>query len=468
MKENIFAKGKKMARLNRVESRELKRQTKREVAEFLKIQNHYFPYLIGDIKQVMDARHQSYITYEIEVILYLMILKNLCSILSMDEMNEAFNEDECVRNIYKILGLKEKDWLPHYVTINECLSKLDSQELEKIRKKMITALIRKKSFDDAKFLGEHWLVIVDATQLFKFKERHCKHCLTKTYHKGTAEETTIYYHMVLEAKLVLGNGLIVSIGSEFIENPEENPTKQDCELCAFKVLAASLKKMYPRLPICLLADSLYACAPVFDICRGNKWAFLIRFKDGSIPSLKEEYEEIKAMGEDEEETVFVETVYKRKPKVKAAHRMKWVNDLVYKGHPVTLMELEIETDTGKKWQEFQWVSSMRITGQTAAAFANTGRKRWLIENEGFNIQKNHRFFITHANSLNYNAMKNHYLLTQLSDILLQLYENGVKGLKQMKGTLAAISDGLLECLRLQSLTEDDFQFERIQVRKGCM
>ena len=32
--------------------------------------------------------------------------------------------------------------------------------------------------------------------------------------------------------------------------------------------------------------------------------------------------------------------------------------------------------------------------------------------------------ITHANSLNYNAMKNHYLITQIADILMQLYENG--------------------------------------------
>jgi len=36
---------------------------------------------------------------------------------------------------------------------------------------------------------------------------------------------------------------------------------------------------------------------------------------------------------------------------------------------------------GKKWQEFQWISGMRIRGKTAHEFAETGRKRWLIENE---------------------------------------------------------------------------------------
>jgi hypothetical protein len=382
----------------------------------------------------------------------------------MQEMNEQFNEDKCVKNIYRILGLEEKDYLPHYVTVNECLSKLNNQELEKIRKKMIYGLIRKKSFDEAKFSGDNWLVIVDATQLFCFKERHCPHCLTKTINKGKEDEKTIYYHNVLEAKLVLGDGLVVSIATEFIENPKESPTKQDCELTSFKRLTQSLKSMFPRLAICLLADSLYACEPVFSICKKNKWEFLIRYKDGSIPTLAQEYEEIKGIGENEEKVVSIETIYKRKPRVKATHRMKWVNDLDYNGHIVTVMELEIDKN-GKKWKEFQWVTSMRITGKTAYAFAETGRKRWLIENEGFNIQKNIRYFITHANSLNYNAMKNHYLLTQLADMLLQLYEYGVKDLKVIKRTLADISASLLECLKRQPLNEDDLTFERIQIRK---
>lgn len=451
--------------MTRAEKREIKRKLNREISEFLKIQNHYFPDLITDIKKVMDGRNQSYITYEIEVVLYIMLLKNVCSIASMQEMNDTFNEDECIKNIYKILGLEEKACLPHYVTINECLSKLDTGELEKIRKDMVYSLIRKKSFDDAKFLGKYWLVIVDATQLFRFNERHCEHCLTKTVNKGTDDEKTIYYHQVLEAKIVLGDDLVISIATEFIENEKENVSKQDCERKSFKRLAETLKKMFPRLPVCLMGDSLYACEPVFEICQKNNWEFLIRYKDGSIPTLAEEYDEISEMGEGEEEVVEIETIYKRKPKVKAIHKMKWVNDLDYNGHIVTVMELEIEKEN-KKWKEFQWVTSMRINGKTACEFAETGRKRWLIENEGFNIQKNYRYFITHANSLDYNAMKNHYLLTQLADVLLQLYENGIKDIKIIKRTLEKISEGLLECLRKQSLTSEELQYEKMQIRKG--
>ena len=53
--------------------------------------------------------------------------------------------------------------------------------------------------------------------------------------------------------------------TEFVENPSQNPTKQDCELKAFYRLAKRLKR-FPRLPICLLLDGLFAGGPTFALC----------------------------------------------------------------------------------------------------------------------------------------------------------------------------------------------------------
>jgi len=55
----------------------------------------------------------------------------------------------------------------------------------------------------------------------------------------------------LEAKLVLPNGLAVSLATEWIENPGSDYDKQDCEQKAFKRLSSKLKKSFPRLPTCL-------------------------------------------------------------------------------------------------------------------------------------------------------------------------------------------------------------------------
>lgn len=385
-------------------------------------------------------------------------MKNTCNITSMQEMTDKFNTEECVSNLCMILGIEEKEFLPHYVTINECLEKLDTEELQKFRKQIIIKLLRKRSFENARFLSKYWQVIVYATQLFCFKEKNDEHCLRKTIHKGTIDEKTYYYHNVLEAKIVLGGNLIISIATEFIENENEDVEKQDCERNAFKRLAKKLKKDYPRLPICILGDSLYACDPVFQICQKNNWSYLFRFKDGSIPTLAREFHTIIEMGENEEKTVDEESTYKRKNHENIRHVIKWVLELDYADHTLTVMELKIEVD-GKPQGSFQWVTNMQIRGKTAWEFAQTGRKRWKIENEGFNIQKNHRYDIEHANSLNYNAMKNHYLLTQISDVLLQLYENGIKGLREIKRTIKNISSDLLASFGRQ-LTREDISYTK--------
>ncbi len=67
--------------------------------------------------------------------------------------------------------------------------------------------------------------------------------------------------------------------------------------------------------------------------------------------------------------------------------------------------------------------------------------------------------ITHANSLDYNAMKNHYLITQIADILMPMYEKGDRGVKELKYTIKKISAELLESLRKQQLKPEYLVYE---------
>ena len=86
--------------------------------------------------------------------------------------------------------------------------------------------------------------------------------------------------------------MVFSIGSEFVENESENVDKQDCETKAFKRLADKIKKEYPKLRIIISGDALYASKPVMDICKEYKWKYIIRFKEGAIPTLYREFETI--------------------------------------------------------------------------------------------------------------------------------------------------------------------------------
>lgn len=70
---------------------------------------------------------------------------------------------------------------------------------------------------------------------------------------------------------------------------------------------------------------------------------------------------------------------------------------------------------------FEWITDIEVNERNIEELIKTGRGRWKIENEGYNNQKNGIYRIVHLNGRNTNAMKNHYLLTQTADILMQIY-----------------------------------------------
>ena len=92
-----------------------------------------------------------------------------------------------------------------------------------------------------------------------------------------------------------------------------------------------------------------------------------------------------------------------------------------------------------------------------------GRSR-KIENEGFNNQKNLRYNIEYANSLDYTTMKNHYVLTQIADIIMQLFMKGLKIFKVVKKTAREISLAR-EAIRNIILTTRIYLFGKINASK---
>ena len=110
--------------------------------------------------------------------------------------------------------------------------------------------------------------------------------------------------------------------------------------------------------------------------------------------------------------------------------------------------------------------SKKIDKKTQEEIVNTGRERWKIENKGFNEQKNHGYFIQHAFSRNYNAMKNHYLLAQIAHIIRQMMENGIEIYKKYKKKLKNISSELFELFRTRKLTKEEIEkaLEKCQIR----
>lgn len=99
--------------------------------------------------------------------------------------------------------------IPHGDAMNDVVRRLDVQQVQECVTRLVELLVDSKALYPYRFLGRYFLIAVDGTGTLVYSERHCQYCLTRT-HNGK----TLYYHNVLEAKLVCPNGFAFSIMSE--------------------------------------------------------------------------------------------------------------------------------------------------------------------------------------------------------------------------------------------------------------
>ena len=403
--------------------------------EVISIMRSYFPELISKFNNLTDMRHQSYVTYKMKVIFMVRLLGLMCEIKSMHEMTSELNTEETIANIAEICGLKLEE-IPHCDTINNVFEQVEVKEIEEIRKYMIVRLIRGKIIKKFLVRDKYYHIIVDATGLATSRKKYNSNCLVKNKTDKNGKKYQEYSTYVLEAKLVVGD-MVFSIGSEFVENIKKikvrgykeisnkklkiskketknlsrEKYKQDCEMKAFRRLAEKIKKQYPRLKILISGDALYANKTVLDICKEYGWKYIIRFKEGAIPTIYNEFNKI--VQNDNEST---KTNY------------EFVTKIDYKDYKINMIKYKEMKDD--KETEFMYMTDLPITNKNIEASIFVGRKRWKIENEGFNIQKNGTFDIGHLYSKNAIAIKVHYLMIQIAHIIRQMLEKGQIGLKE--------------------------------------
>ena len=102
----------------------------------------------------------------------------------------------------------------------------------------------------------------------------------------------------------------------------------------------------------------------------------------------------------------------------------------FKGNLITALRYDEITDN--KTTSFNYITNLNVTNNNIEEVVRMGRKRWKIENEGFNEQKNGTYNISHLCSRNDTALKIHYLLIQIAHIIRQLLEKGSLLLKEMR------------------------------------
>lgn len=369
------------------------------------------------------------------------ILSTVMMFLLREGSRNSYNLDReelrFSRNIRRLLGIR----LMHGDAFNDVLCGVDTEDLQRLKSVLVKILVARKVFQSYRHDGKH-VVAVDATGTHSLQEDYSGSCLSKTSKNGVSS----YSHAVLEAKMVAPNGFCVSLASVWLENNAEGRhDKQDCELAAFKRLAAKLKELYPRLPMLIVADALYANAPVMETCKACLWDFMLVIKDGVLRDLGEEIR------------LRPDTVRIDRPR----GLLSYLGDLEHSGHPLSWVCLE---ETGSR---FSWITNIPVADcRKAEELVKTGRLRWKIENEGFNTQKNLGYNLEHRYSrTDYNAVKNYYQCMQIAHLIeqLTLLEKTVKKLLSGKAGIQKICERIRNMLVYTNI--DSNLLEKLLARK---
>lgn len=407
---------------------EEERQARQDATtEQIRVFRATLPVLLTRLSRIKDPRNPKKIKHKHTLLMIYGILIFVFQMASRREANREMTRPMFMENL-KLLFPELED-LPHNDTLYRLLSAIDVRQIEAALIEVVRKMIRNKKF--LRYLIDNrYPLAIDGTQKTVRDVLWAEQCLEREV--GTGDDThTQYYVYVLEASLAFHGGMTIPLMSEFLSytHGDTDTKRQDCEQKAFKRLAGRLQDAFGHLPMVILLDGLYPNGPIMELCRNNKWDFMIVLQDKTLPSVWEEYEGLKRL---ETKNRFTTTWGTRR------QRFEWVNGIEYyygpherkrqSVHVVVCEESweEIAKDSAElvpKRSRHAWISSNPLTRGNVHERCNLGaRHRWGIES-GILVEKRHGYHYEHMFSYNWNAMKGYHYLMRLGHLIniLALY-----------------------------------------------
>ena len=258
---------------------------------------------------------------------------------------------------------------------------------------------------------------LDGTQYFNTNSDgvSCKHCLIKNHRNGTRT----YSHAVVVPMIVHPSlKQVLPLVAEEIRN-EDGTKKQDCEINATKRLIPKLRLLYPDLELVIMGDGLYAKQTLIDLITENHYDYMLVVSPDYNIGFLEEVEKRREVGRIQ---------VKEFCKAGKHYHYEWSSGIGFRkvGETtnvnyigLTITDLNTEKITYKN----TWATNLEVSENNIADLIGAARSRWKVENEGFNILKNHDYELEH----NYghgeeNLAFNFFQLTLLSHLYHQAHE----------------------------------------------
>ena len=186
-----------------------------------------------------------------------------------------------------------------------------------------------------------------------------------------------------------GRAQSLPLPPEFVR-PQDGAAKQDCERQAVKRWLARHGPRCAALRPVYLGDDLYACQPVCRAMLDAGGDFLLTCKQ---PSHKTLYEYLDGIRPPTRRRTAGRGAKRR------IHRYRWMNDLPIRDGDdalrVNWLEIVSSKPDGTVTYRGAFATSLDLNRGNVAELADCARARWKIENETFNVLKQHGYHLEH-------------------------------------------------------------------------
>ena len=317
--------------------------------------------------------------------------------------------------------------------------RVDPEAVAQIPVLMFHDLLDRRLFDEARLFDRWYRMVVDGS----VKEK-CR----KGFEAGGKSSTNgARYRYVLQLSVVGPAGTLFPLMHEEMDMHDPVADKEDCELKSFARLSQRLKQEFPRLPICLVADSLYGCQAIVVICKQFDWMYVLTLKEGRQPTTWEETIHLLPL----HRTNRLRCLLGQDGKA-GQQDFRWVENVMLGEHQTNVI-LQGEITSLPSATLYAYITNFsHLTPQRVAVVVNSGgRERHRIE-DTFNAQKNNGIGLEHVFCAHATASKNYYTMMQVAEILWTLTCHG--GLRRLydwarrateQGLARAVWEGLRAC-----------------------
>jgi len=396
------------------------REREAAVSGQLGILRHHLPLLLKRLSRIPDVRNPRKCRHKLTVLLLYGLLMFVFQFASRRAVNRELTRPQFEANLR--LLFPELETLPHADTLYRLLAKIDVGAIEAAHVAVVQRLIRGKRFRRC-LINNCYPVAIDGSQKLARATCFDEPLLARTHGEGEQAHTQ-YYVYVVEASLAFRDGLVIPLLSEFLDHAQGDTDndKQDCELRACQRLSERLKRYFPRLPILLLLDGLYANGPLMRRCAEYHWQFMIVLRDNKLSTVWQEFRALQALTPEHRH---------HQHWGGRAQVFTWVNDIDYSfRHDGTHHRLRLHVVVcEERWQTVDqhgalvdqharhaWLSSRPLSAANVHQRCNlAARHRWGIE-AGFLVEKHQGYHYEHAFALDFNALRGYHYLMRLAHL----------------------------------------------------